>query len=59
MALTAWSTIYASQTDADSPINQVLMDSLRLDLNHLREVVYGDGSGTQTFLPQTATITMA
>jgi len=55
MALTAWSTISASQTDTESHLNQVLMDSLRLDLNHLREVVYGDGSGTQTFL----TITMA
>jgi hypothetical protein len=46
MALTyTYSDIAASQTDADSPLDQTLMDSIREDLYHLRQVLYGNGSG--------------
>lgn len=45
MALTAWNGRAAGQTDADSPVDQTLMDSIRLDLDHLREVLYGNGAG--------------
>ena len=31
----AWTSIAAGQTDADSPINQLLMDSIRENLEHL------------------------
>jgi hypothetical protein len=32
----AWTTILSSQTDADSPLNQVLMDSIRDNLNYVK-----------------------
>jgi hypothetical protein len=32
----AWTTILASQTDADSPLNQVLFDSIRENLDYLK-----------------------
>jgi len=32
----AWTTILASQTDADSPLNQVLFDSIRGNLDYLK-----------------------
>jgi hypothetical protein len=32
----AWTTILASQTDADSPLNQVLLDSIRENLDYLK-----------------------
>ncbi|MBI5233522.1 MAG: hypothetical protein HY880_04135 [Deltaproteobacteria bacterium] len=31
----SWTTINASQTDADSPVNQTLMDSIRTNLDDL------------------------
>jgi hypothetical protein len=46
MALTySWNSIAASQTDSDSPIDQSLMDGLRENDYHLRQVLYGNGSG--------------
>ena len=45
MALTAWTGRTAAQTAANAPVDVTLMDSLRLDLNHLRQTVYGDGAG--------------
>lgn len=41
----SWQTIADTQTDANSPINEVLMNSIRQDLIHLQQTVYGDGSG--------------
>ena len=42
MALTyAWNTITAAQTDADSPLNQVLMDDIRENLIHNWEYIGG------------------
>jgi hypothetical protein len=43
----AWTTILSTQTDADSPLNQVLMDSIRENLDYLKAnddlaVVVGD-----------------
>jgi len=32
----AWTTILASQTDADSPLNQVLFDSIRENLDYVK-----------------------
>jgi hypothetical protein len=32
----AWTTILASQTDADSPLNQVLFDAIRENLDYLK-----------------------
>lgn len=32
----AWTSILASQTDADSPLNQVLFDSIRENLDYLK-----------------------
>jgi hypothetical protein len=34
----AWTTIIASQTDADSPLNQVLFDSIRGNLDYLKSL---------------------
>ena len=45
MALQAWTAIAASQTDADSPLDEILFDSIRTNQTHLRQVLYGDGSG--------------
>jgi hypothetical protein len=33
----AWDTIQASEVDANSPLNQTLMDKIRQDLNYLAE----------------------
>ena len=41
MALESWNGRTAGQTDADSPIDTTLMDGLRKDLDHLRQVLYG------------------
>lgn len=41
MALETWNGRTASQTDADSPLDTTLMDGLRKDLDHLRQVLYG------------------
>ena len=42
MALTyAWNTITAAQTDADSPLNQILMDDIRENLIHNWEYIGG------------------
>ncbi len=38
----AWNTIAATQTDADSPINEILMEGIRQNLIHLEEWL-GDG----------------
>lgn len=38
----AWNSISSAQTDADSPIDTVLMEGIRQNLIHLREWV-GDG----------------
>ncbi|OGP58255.1 MAG: hypothetical protein A2V67_20455 [Deltaproteobacteria bacterium RBG_13_61_14] len=35
----AWTTILASQTDADSPLNQVLFDAIRENLDYLKDLV--------------------
>lgn len=35
----AWTTILASQTDADSPLNQVLFDAIRENLNYLKSQI--------------------
>lgn len=35
-----WNTINASQCDADSPIDVTLMEAIRQDLVHLKEVLY-------------------
>jgi hypothetical protein len=43
----SFSAITTGQTDADSPINQPLMDAIRQDLYHLKEFCYGIG-GTYT-----------
>ena len=32
----AWTTLLASQTDADSPLNQLLFDAIRENLNYLK-----------------------
>ena len=45
MALTPWTGRTAAQTDSDSPADQPLMDSIRKDLDHLREFCYGNGAG--------------
>lgn len=41
MALEIWNGRTASQTDADSPLDTTLLDGLRKDLDHLRQVLYG------------------
>ena len=41
MALETWNGRTASQTDSDSPLDTTLMDGLRKDLDHLRQVLYG------------------
>ena len=41
MALETWNGRTAGQTDADSPLDTTLMDGLRKDLDHLRQVLYG------------------
>ncbi len=41
MALEGWNGRTAGQTDADSPLDATLMDGLRKDLDHLRQVLYG------------------
>ena len=41
MALETWNGRTASQTDADSPLDTTLMDGLRKDFDHLRQVLYG------------------
>ena len=41
MALETWNGRTASQVDADSPLDTTLMDGLRKDLDHLRQVLYG------------------
>lgn len=43
--ITPWNGRVAAQTDADSPVDQPLMDGIRLDLDHLREFGYGNPSG--------------
>jgi len=48
MAMTYdFSAITTGQTDADSPVNQMLMDSIRQNIYHLREALYGV-TGTYT-----------
>ena len=41
MALETWNGRTASQTDADSPLDTTLLDGLRKDFDHLRQVLYG------------------
>jgi len=41
MALETWNGRTASQTDADSPLDTTLMDGLRKDFDHLKQVLYG------------------
>lgn len=45
MALTAWTGRNASQVDADSPVDEPLMQGFNADMTHLRQVLYGNGSG--------------
>lgn len=70
MAFTySWQTVNASQVDADSPVNETLMDSLRQDLTHLREWVGKDyfagaaenhnHNGTNSALPAANTISQS
>ena len=43
----AWTAISASQTDANSPVDQTLMDAIRTDLDDLNTRLTGLGSGMQ------------
>ena len=47
--LEIWNGRVATQTDANSPLDFPLMDGLRKDMDHLRQVVYGDNEGSGTY----------
>jgi len=47
--LETWNGRTAGQTDGDSPLDETLTDGIRLDLDHLRQVVYGDNEGSGTY----------
>jgi len=41
MALETWKGRTATQTDGNSPLDETLLDGIRKDLDHLRQVLYG------------------
>lgn len=47
--LETWNGRTASQTDADSPQDTTLWDGVRKDLDHLRQVLYGNNEGAGTY----------
>lgn len=47
--LETWNGRTAGQTDADSPQDTTLFDGVRKDLDHLRQVLYGNNEGAGTY----------
>lgn len=49
--LETWNGRTATQTAANASINVALMSGVRLDLDHLRQVTYGNNEGAGTYFP--------